>query len=841
MSDLLSGEIQPGDELNGDVSTTALRGGIGATTLYDVVEGAPVAGIFGGDSMAYTFDSGTTAADPGSGKLRYDNATFASVTSLIINQNETNGIDVSAWIASFNRVGPGELQATVRLFNIVDSSIFAVFDVYAVSNWGNPEWYVQVEPIVQSAAFANGDDIVISLTYAGNEGVTGATGATGATGSTGATGATGPTGPTGATGAAGTAADTAANIDAATDLNPPTGATKFAAVLSSTLRSVTWTNILATAQTAFDALYAPIAKGVTNGDTHDHNGGDGAQINHTTLSSIGTNSHATIDTHIANTSNPHSVTKTQVGLGSADNTADVSKSVASAAILTTTRTIDGQSFNGSANITVIAPGAHAATSKATPVDADELPLVDSAASNVLKKLTWANLKATIKTYTDTLYNLYVHPNHTGDVTSVADGATTIAADAVTFAKMQNIATDSLIGRDTASSGDPENILLNTTLSMDGSGNLQRAALTGDVTASAGSNATAIATNAVLTAMINDANVTLAKMANLAQSTIIGRAAAAGTGVPTALSAAQVNTILATLLADGSVTADHLPISQTTTANSALTVLRNLASASTDSPVVAITQSNTGDDQVALYASNSATGTVAALFQRISGSTGSVAPVAAFKAASTSAGTTTGPAIDFLYQDNSAVESTTGRIAFPRDGADDTADITLSVANAGVMTEVFRAKPTGEVDIAGTLIVTGLITANGGITMGDAKDIALNTTTGTKLGTSTSQKLGFFNATPIVQRSAWTQTFATADKTHAARTSAAITNNTGGAVSTTLAAITAGAAYAQGDMTATKNALASLADQVGKVRADLDDTAQALNALIDDLQALGLVG
>lgn len=46
---------------------------------------------------------------------------------------------------------------------------------------------------------------------------------------------------------------------------------------------------------------------------------------------------------------------------------------------------------------------HAATSKATPVDADEIPLVDSAASYGLKKLTWANLKATLKTYLDTLY------------------------------------------------------------------------------------------------------------------------------------------------------------------------------------------------------------------------------------------------------------------------------------------------------------------------------------------------------------------------------------------------------------------------------------------------------
>lgn len=41
---------------------------------------------------------------------------------------------------------------------------------------------------------------------------------------------------------------------------------------------------------------------------------------------------------------------------------------------------------------------HAATSKATPVDADELPIADSASSFSLKKLTWANLKAAIKTY-----------------------------------------------------------------------------------------------------------------------------------------------------------------------------------------------------------------------------------------------------------------------------------------------------------------------------------------------------------------------------------------------------------------------------------------------------------
>ena len=36
---------------------------------------------------------------------------------------------------------------------------------------------------------------------------------------------------------------------------------------------------------------------------------------------------------------------------------------------------------------------HGATAKTTPVDADEVGLIDSAASNALKKVTWANLKS----------------------------------------------------------------------------------------------------------------------------------------------------------------------------------------------------------------------------------------------------------------------------------------------------------------------------------------------------------------------------------------------------------------------------------------------------------------
>lgn len=105
---------------------------------------------------------------------------------------------------------------------------------------------------------------------------------------------------------------------------------------------------------------------------------------------------------------------------------------------------------------------------------------------------------------------------TSDVTGSGSGsiATTIANDAVTYAKMQNIATDSLIGRDTASTGDPESITLGGGIEFTGSQTIRRSALTGDVTASAGNNTTVIATGAVTNTHIRDS----------AGYSVIGRAA-----------------------------------------------------------------------------------------------------------------------------------------------------------------------------------------------------------------------------------------------------------------------------------------------------------------------------
>lgn len=67
--------------------------------------------------------------------------------------------------------------------------------------------------------------------------------------------------------------------------------------------------------------------------------------------------------------------------------------------------------------------AHAATSKTPPVDADELPLIDSAASYGLKKLTWANLKSALSS----LFMALVAPGASGNLLTSNGSAWTSAA------------------------------------------------------------------------------------------------------------------------------------------------------------------------------------------------------------------------------------------------------------------------------------------------------------------------------------------------------------------------------------------------------------------------------
>lgn len=93
-------------------------------------------------------------------------------------------------------------------------------------------------------------------------------------------------------------------------------------------------------------------------------------------------------------------------------------------------------------ITNIAAVTHAATSKTTPVDADESPIADSAASFSLKKLTWANLKATLKTYFDSHYSgpgALLAANNLSDLTDQSVARTELSLGTLAQQDASNVA------------------------------------------------------------------------------------------------------------------------------------------------------------------------------------------------------------------------------------------------------------------------------------------------------------------------------------------------------------------------------------------------------------------
>jgi len=188
-----------------------------------------------------------------------------------------------------------------------------------------------------------------------------------------------------------------------------------------------------------------------------------------------------------------------------------------------------------------------------------------------------------------------------------DATPTLSADvkdaSITFAKMQHIATDRLLGRDTALSGDVEEISLDDTLEFTGAGAVQRAALTGAITATAGSNTTALGsfTTAQLNTALSDNDI----------ATGGGSATGANTVDVTLAGTPNYLTIAGQAITRALIALSHMADVATSTvfyrktAGTGSPEVQTLATLKTD---LGLTGTNSGDQTITLSGDVSGTGT-----------------------------------------------------------------------------------------------------------------------------------------------------------------------------------------------------------------------------------------
>jgi hypothetical protein len=205
----------------GPTGIAGTAGATGPTGIAGTAGATGPTGIAGTSSTAintfvYFFDTTITAANPGVGKFRLNNAAQNSATSIYMSNKDNTSANnnIHAFLSQISLFGSSSLgHAYLKIQDIDDYSIYSIYRVTAVTlnDTSSTGWVtLTITNVVPFAAsLQTGHACYLSFSLIGPVGATGttgqfgSTGASGATGSTGATGTAGPTGPAGSGGGSG--------------------------------------------------------------------------------------------------------------------------------------------------------------------------------------------------------------------------------------------------------------------------------------------------------------------------------------------------------------------------------------------------------------------------------------------------------------------------------------------------------------------------------------------------------------------------------------------------------------------------------------------------------------
>jgi hypothetical protein len=160
------------------------------------------------NGLRYSFSTTVTMVDPGTGFVRYNNATIGSVNKVAISDLDVTSADFSSYLLSFDNstsVVKGYLIIQSNNLNDATSTIFEVTGLTDNSGW------VEYDVVyVSGTRPSSNEGLVVSFSRTGDLGEQGFQGVQGAVGAQGAQGVQGAQGAVGAQGAQGVQGDVGA-------------------------------------------------------------------------------------------------------------------------------------------------------------------------------------------------------------------------------------------------------------------------------------------------------------------------------------------------------------------------------------------------------------------------------------------------------------------------------------------------------------------------------------------------------------------------------------------------------------------------------------------------------
>jgi len=152
---------------NAGTSASASNSGTSSAAILDftIPRGADA-------GMRYAFESSTSMAAPASGGLRLNNAALASVTAIAVNATNSDAIDVSDWIATWDD-STNTVKGYVEVRKEGSGAVLGLYQLTSVTD--NTTWLqLAVTYVSGSGSFTAADQLYLTPYRTGNKGADGA-------------------------------------------------------------------------------------------------------------------------------------------------------------------------------------------------------------------------------------------------------------------------------------------------------------------------------------------------------------------------------------------------------------------------------------------------------------------------------------------------------------------------------------------------------------------------------------------------------------------------------------------------------------------------------------------